>query len=146
LEGNGGSAVGGAFVKLRESVIRNNVGSGVVNDGRTRIRDTLIEGNGLRGVFGYNGASNLKIVNSTITGNSGHGIRVGGKVRIIDSAVTGNATSQAACDAPPWNDGAPNPCTDIYTLTVDQLGGVGITCGSSYVVETAGPSGFCVGE
>ena len=140
IEGNGGSGIGAPRLVLDGCTVRNNAGNGVGSHYRTRISDSTIENNGLRGVYGNNGIGSLNISGSTITGNAGQGVMHLFHPTITDSTISGNGTDQLACDY----DASPGEtfaCVDVFTDEGPRSRG--LTCETSYERSTDGPSGIC---
>jgi hypothetical protein len=116
---------------IRDSVISDNLGSGVFGNKRAVVHDSVISGNGTRGVSVAEGR--VKLVGSQVFDNGTDGAFALGSIRAIDSSVTGNGTDPAC--------GVDTDCADLACGVRPRLRDS--SCDTSLNVDAGGTWGVC---
>ena len=121
----------GSRVIVRDSVISDNLGTGVSGYKRAVVYDSVISGNGAQGVTAVVGG--VKLIRAQILDNGTDGVRAPAGIRAIDSSVTGSGTDPAC--------GVDVNCADLASGAAPRLRDS--TCDTSRNLEAGGTWGVC---
>jgi len=142
--GNAGSGVSHAK-RIDGSTITGNGRHGVeIGNVATTLRDSVVSGNGGRGIQGV-GAKRAKLIGTTVSGNQGQGVFFGdagkGRAMLRGSDVSGNALAPLACEA----EYPGIACADIVGPLPPRVDDAS-TCGTSADGATGQTFGVCAGD